>query len=74
MPLISQLFRRNESVGLDVRGGPLPNFGADLLWVFVNAGLSVVLVLLGGFFAGLTLAYFLLSSFLSSSPFSSTVC
>lgn len=30
--------------------------GSDAVWYYLNGGLSIVLVLLGGMFAGLTLA------------------
>lgn len=57
MPLVSRFLGKDDIMTLAVRGEGVQNLGTDLMWVFVNGGISLVLVLLGGFFAGLTLAY-----------------
>ena len=57
MPLISRLLGKDDFMTLVVREEELQNLSTDLLWDILNACISVVLVLLGGFFAGLTLAY-----------------
>ena len=57
MPLISRSLGKDDFMTLVVREEGVQNLGADLLWILINGGISLVLVLLGGFFAGLTLAY-----------------
>ena len=58
MPLILRALERNgDFMTLVGRDEGVKNIGTDLLWVLINGGISLVLVLLGGFFAGLTLAY-----------------
>lgn len=55
MPQVSHLLSRHEIPNpIDVHG--VGNHAADFTRVLVNGTISVVLVLLGGFFAGLTLA------------------
>lgn len=55
MPQVLHLLSRHELPNpIDVNG--LGNNAADFTRVLVNGALSVVLVLTGGFFAGLTLA------------------
>lgn len=55
MPTISHLLSRHE-VPNPIQGHGFGNNAADFTKVLVNGALSVLLVLLGGFFAGLTLA------------------
>jgi hypothetical protein len=57
MPLISRFLDNDDFMMLVAREDELQNLRTDLLWVVVNGGISLILVLLGGFFAGLTLAY-----------------
>lgn len=60
MPLISRFLGKDEFMILIARKeeeAAVQNLGTNLLWAFVNGGISLTLVLLGGFFAGLTLAY-----------------
>lgn len=55
MPTIAHLLARHELPN-PIQGHGFGNDAVDFTKVLVNGGLSVVLVLLGGFFAGLTLA------------------
>lgn len=57
MPLIPRSLDNHDFMTLAVRDRWVKTLGTDLLWGLVNGGISMALVLLGGFFAGLTLAY-----------------
>jgi hypothetical protein len=57
MPLVSTLLAKDGFKTLDVREDGVKDLGSHLLFGFLNGGISLILVLLGGFFAGLTLAY-----------------
>jgi hypothetical protein len=59
MPLYSRLLGQDDFMTLVGRGDGVNtrNVGAEVFVAVVNGGISLVLVLLGGFFAGLTLAY-----------------
>ena len=56
MPLLPRVLEKDDFMTLAVRGEAPHNLGPALFWGFINGGISLVLVLLGGFFAGLTLA------------------
>jgi hypothetical protein len=55
MPHVSPILQRDPLV-FQVRDDEVLDKAANFTWFLINGGLSVVLVLLGGFFAGLTLA------------------
>jgi hypothetical protein len=57
MPLISRILENEDFMTLGVRKEAVKTVGTSLLWILINGGISLALVLLGGFFAGLTLAY-----------------
>jgi hypothetical protein len=57
MPLTSRFLSNDDFMTLGSRDEGVKSVGTDMLWVFINGCISLVLVLLGGFFAGLTLAY-----------------